>query len=170
MTNSTYTWDPTTNQCTITTDATNPDDNSAYNIVTGSDVLASDCCREGHVPEPDIDSLVLACDVIEVYTFVLAVEADPTTGAAEIPESCTSVSTVQTHDGSGEVSSSTATHATSACCQAGIDSDPDDYDLSLACNYITTWTYTSSDPAESSCHASIQQYDGSGLAYGAPTT
>jgi hypothetical protein len=100
----------------MNTDATNPDDGSAFNIVSGADVLASDCCREGHIPNPDIDSLVLACDVTEVYTYVALTEADPVTGAAEIPESCTSVSTILTHDGLSEVSSSTTTHAVSACC------------------------------------------------------
>jgi hypothetical protein len=100
----------------MSTDTTNPDDGSAYNIVSGADVLASDCCREGHVPTPDIDSLVLACDVTEVYTYVPFTAADSGTGTAEIPESCTSLSTILTHDGLSEVSSSTTTHAKTACC------------------------------------------------------
>lgn len=83
------------------------------------------------------------------------------------------MATILTHDGQGEVSNSTEIHASTACCQAGIDDPADESDpavkaLMLACDTVTNYWYTASDIPEASCHASTQLYDGSGVAYGPP--
>ena len=70
-----------------------------FNIVNGADRLSSDCCREGHAVLPNIDSLVLACDTTEVYTYTAAVPEDIDNGISAVLESCSSVTDVLSHDG-----------------------------------------------------------------------